>query len=90
MGFHMCRFVPYLRSPEGYIERVSYAIYNAPYEFLYPYIYEQPIEGWPEQKVFWATKSGPSVGIAPISSYVGEQPMPQREASMSATKQTHY
>ena len=86
----MCRFVPYLRSPEGDIERVSFAVYNAMNEVLYPYVHEQLLEGWPEQKVFWATKSGPSVGIAPLSSYVGEQQMPQREASMSATKQTHY
>jgi hypothetical protein len=63
----MCRFVPYIRTAEGYIERVSFAIYNSPHDVLYPYIHEQCLLGWPEPKVFWAAKSGPSVGVAPVT-----------------------
>lgn len=51
------------------MERVSFAIYNSPDEVLYPYIYEELLVGWPEHKVFWAAKSGPCVGVAPVSSY---------------------
>ena len=65
----MRRFVPYVRTAEGYVERISFAIYNSPYNVLYPYIYEERLVGWPERKVFWAAKSGPSVGLAPIFSY---------------------
>jgi len=69
----MCRFVPYVRSPEGDIERVSFAVYDSPDDVLYPYVHEQPLVGWPEQKVFWAAKTGPCVGVAPISSHVPGQ-----------------
>jgi hypothetical protein len=69
MGYSMCRFVPYIRTAEGYMERISFAIYNSPDEVLYPYIYEELLVGWPEHKVFWAAKSGPCVGVAPVSSY---------------------
>ena len=63
----MCRFVPYIRTAEGYIERVSFAIYNSRLDVLYPYIHEQCLLGWPEPKVFWAAKSGPCVGVAPVT-----------------------
>jgi hypothetical protein len=33
---------------------------------LGPYIHEELLVGWPESKVFWAKKTGPSVGIAPF------------------------
>jgi hypothetical protein len=65
----MCRFVPYIRTAEGYTERISFAIYNSPYDVLYPYIFAERLVGWPERKVFWAAKSGPCVGVAPVSSY---------------------
>jgi hypothetical protein len=65
----MCRFVPYVRTAEGYTERISFAIYNSPYDALYPYIFAEPLVGWPERKVFWAAESGPCVGVAPVSSY---------------------
>lgn len=58
---------PTFRTAEGYIERVSFAIYNSPHDVLYPYIYEQRLLGWPEPKVFWAAKSGPCIGVAPVT-----------------------
>jgi hypothetical protein len=65
----MCRFVPYIRTAEGHTERISFAIYNSPYDTLYPYIFAERLVGWPERKVFWAAESGPCVGVAPVSSY---------------------
>jgi hypothetical protein len=64
----MPKYVPYVRTPEGYIERISYAIFNSSDGHPPLYIYEQPVTGWPESKVFWAHETGPSVGIAPILS----------------------
>ena len=75
----MRKYVPYIRTAEGYIERISYAIYNC-YNcsdgsldpsncsdyFLAPYAHEEPLVGWPESKVYWAKNDGPSVGIAPV------------------------
>ena len=66
----MRKYVPYIRTAEGYIERVSYAVFNSPDEPPAPYVHEQPISGWPESKVFWAKETGPSVGIAPLLSLV--------------------
>lgn len=65
---HMRKFVPYVRTAEGYIERISYAIFNSPHDFLDPYVHEEPLVGWPESRVFWAKDAGPSVGIAPLIS----------------------
>ena len=64
----MCRLVPYIRTADGYIERVSFAIYNSPDDVLQPYVHEELLVGWPESKVFWATKAGACVGVAPICS----------------------
>ena len=64
----MPKYVPYVRTAEGYIERISYAIFNSSDEHPPLYIHEQPVSGWPESKVFWAHETGPSVGIAPILS----------------------
>ncbi|MGH8685154.1 MAG: hypothetical protein ACREUM_07370 [Nitrosospira sp.] len=63
---HMRKFVPYVRTAEGHIERVSYAIYNSPDNSLDPYVHEESLVGWPEPQVFWAKDVGPSVGIAPL------------------------
>lgn len=65
---HMRKFVPYVRTAEGYIERISYAIFNSPDDSLDPYLHEEPLVGWPESRVFWAKDAGPSVGIAPLIS----------------------
>ena len=63
----MRKYVPYIRTAEGYIERISFAIYNCPDNFLHPYVYEESLEGWPEIHVLWAKETGPSVGIAPLN-----------------------
>ena len=66
----MAKYVPYVRTEQGYIERSSYAIFNSPDSSssccLPPYIYEEQLVGWPESKVYWAAKVGPSAGLAPL------------------------
>ena len=62
----MAKYVPYVRTKEGYIERKSYAIFNASDSCLVPYIHEESLVGWPESKVYWASEAGPSVGLAPL------------------------
>jgi hypothetical protein len=64
----MYQLIPYVRTADGHIERISYAIYNSPDDVLEPYIYEERLVGWPETKVFWAKKSGACVGVAPTPS----------------------
>jgi hypothetical protein len=64
----MVKFVPYVRTVEGYIERRSYAVFNSPDGCAAPYVYEEELAGWPESKVYWASKEGPSVGLAPLGS----------------------
>ncbi len=63
----MVKFVPYVRTVEGYIERMSYAVFNSPIGTPAPYVHEEQLVGWPESKVYWASKAGPSVGLAPLS-----------------------
>ena len=63
----MTRYVPYVRTEQGYIERKDYAIFNSD-GYLNPYIHEEALVGWPEPKVFWAHPVGPSVGLAPLIS----------------------
>ena len=62
-------FVPYIRTDQGDVQRISFAIYKSFHQVVTPYLYEEPLVGWPEQKVFWAAKHGPCVGIAPISPF---------------------
>jgi hypothetical protein len=63
----MVKYVPYVRTKEGHIERKSYAIFNASDNCLAPYVHEESLVGWPESKVYWARQAGPSVGLAPLS-----------------------
>jgi len=56
-------------SDQGDVQRISFAIYKSFDHVVTPYLYEEPLVGWPEQKVFWAAKHGPCVGIAPISPF---------------------
>ena len=85
----MPKYVPYVRTAEGYIERISYAIFNSSDEHPPLYIHEQPVSGWPESRVFWAHETGPSVGIAPIPSCTPDaerdvnSPSPARSAPSS-------
>jgi hypothetical protein len=62
----MHKYVRYVRTVEGHIERISYAVYNSPHDFFAPYLHQQQLRGWPESHVFWAKETGPSVGIAPL------------------------
>ena len=62
----MYRFVPYMRTDEGDVQRVSFAIYKSPDDVVAPYVHEEPPPGLAGAKGFWAAKFGPSVGIAPI------------------------
>ena len=61
----MTKYILYIRTTEGTIERKNYAVFHC-YDSLDPYTHEEPLVGWPESKVFWANKSGPSVGMAPL------------------------
>ncbi|MEO5655747.1 MAG: hypothetical protein ABIR00_07180 [Nitrosospira sp.] len=63
----MAKYVPYVRTKEGYIERKSYAVFNASDNCLAPYVHEESLIGWPESKVYWASQAGPSVGLAPLN-----------------------
>jgi hypothetical protein len=62
----MRKCVPYIRNADGYIERLSDAVFNSSDDFLGPYVHEEPLVGWPETVVFWARETGPSIGIAPF------------------------
>ncbi len=63
----MVKYVPYVRTKEGYIERKSYAIFNASENCPDPYVHEESLVGWPESTVYWASQAGPSVGLAPLN-----------------------
>lgn len=63
----MTKYVPYVRTPEGYVERKSFAVFNFFDDSLAPYVHEEPLVGWPESKVYWASPVGPSVGLAPLN-----------------------
>jgi hypothetical protein len=75
----MLKYVLYSRTAEGHIERLIDRIYKCPYcaanepnPFSCPvpsincYVHEEQLIGWPEPKVFWEKKTGPSIGIAPL------------------------
>jgi hypothetical protein len=63
----MNRLVPYIRTADGAIQRISDGIYEASGDSLEPYVYKQNLVGWPEPRVFWAKETGPSLGIAPLA-----------------------
>lgn len=60
----MTEYVFYIRTKEGAKERKNFPIFLC-YESLVPYVHEEVLVGWPEDKVFWAKEEGPSVGMAP-------------------------
>lgn len=64
----MSKYVTYIRTNEGKIERRPAAIVTHSDDSLDPYMHEEALVGWPESKVYWANDVGPSVGIAPLSS----------------------
>ena len=76
----MRKYVLYSRTGDGYIERLPYAIYKCyhcpddalnpsacPDNFINRYVHEETLVDWPEPKVFWAKESGPSLGIAALT-----------------------
>lgn len=69
----MMSYAVYIRTREGYIERMRNIISHLPHitrplsQSSNPYVYEEALVGFPEPMVFWATSTGPSVGIAPLS-----------------------
>ena len=62
----MKRLVPYIRTADGAIQRLSDRIYDSCGDSLEPYVHTQNLVGWPEPRVFWAKESGPSLGVAPL------------------------
>ena len=62
----MKRLVPYIRTADGAIQRLSDRIYDSCGDSLDPYVYKQNLTGWPESRVFWAKETGPSLGVAPL------------------------
>ena len=68
------KYAVYIRTEEGYIERMRNVISNLPYDSretygsLAPYVHEEELVDFPESIVLWETSTGPSVGIAPIDS----------------------
>jgi acyl-CoA reductase-like NAD-dependent aldehyde dehydrogenase len=69
----MFEYAVYVRTKEGYVERMNNIIYNFPYDpqeaygSLAPYVHEEKLVGFPESVVLWENTIGPSVGIAPIN-----------------------
>jgi len=69
----MFEYVVYVRTKEGYVERMNNIISNFPYDpreaygSLAPYVHEEELVGFPESVVLWENTIGPSVGIAPIN-----------------------
>ena len=71
----MSRYIVYVRTEEGYIMRMNNVVYGVQpplkdsYGAMAPYTHEEPLEGFPESIVLWATSAGPAVGIAPLASH---------------------
>ncbi len=61
----MGKYVTYLRTSDGNIERQPDAIVMRS-DSLDPYMHEETLVGWPEPKVYWANDRGPAVGLAPL------------------------
>lgn len=73
-GGDMSQYAVYARTKDGHIHRMKNVISSfphtpqVPYGSLAPYVYEQPLIGFPESMVLWTTRRGPCVGIAPLIS----------------------
>jgi hypothetical protein len=63
----MGKYVTYLRTSDGNIERQPDAIVMRS-DSLDPYMHEETLVGWPEPIVYWANDRGPAVGLAPLGS----------------------
>ena len=63
----MPKYVFYIRTEEGNIERLGNIIVDRPDgALLGSYEHEEPLIDFPETAVFWATELGSSMGIAPL------------------------
>ncbi|PTR05371.1 hypothetical protein C8R32_12335 [Nitrosospira sp. Nsp5] len=72
----MPKYVFYLRAQEGNIERLGNIIVNRPDgALLGSYEHEEPLIDFPETIVFWASKVGPSMGIAPLDPLPKKNPL---------------
>ena len=73
----MPSYAVYIRTKEGYIERMKNVVSHLPPITRSPsgisnsYVHEEPLVGFPESTVLWAVRTGPSVGIAPLSPDLG-------------------
>ena len=63
----MSKFVFYLRTKEGHIERLGNMIAIGPASLLGFYQYKEPLIDFPEPAVFWASDEGTSMGMAPLT-----------------------
>jgi hypothetical protein len=69
----MPSYAVYIRTKEGYIERMKNVVSHLPHIVQplsgtsNPYVFEEPLVGFPESMVFWATSTGPSIGIAHLA-----------------------
>ncbi|HEV7929259.1 MAG TPA: hypothetical protein VGP12_03915 [Nitrosospira sp.] len=79
----MTEYVLYIRTRAGTTTRKSFPIFWC-YESLVPYVHEEALVGWPEQKVFWAIKEGPSVGMAPYKVQITRQEPAQKPAGLQS------
>ena len=64
----MTKFVFYVRTQEGKIQRLGNMITDTSESILASYRYEEVLIDFPEPLVFWANGKGLSVGIAPLIS----------------------
>ena len=85
----MPSYAVYIRTKEGYIERMKNVVSHLPYiarplsETSNPYVYEEALVGFPESMVLWAASTGPSVGIAPLRPDLGDRTAAHRSVGMN-------
>jgi len=78
------KYAVYIRTEEGYVERMQNIISNRFYDpretygSLAPYVHEEELIGFLESVVLWENSIGPSVDIAPINSpsHSADSPLP--------------
>ena len=76
----MTKYIFYLRTNHGDIERLEHLITSPIEGLLGTYKYQQALENFPETTVFWDNEKGVSVGIAPII-----PDLPRREPNSQET-----
>jgi hypothetical protein len=75
----MYEYAVYIRTKEGYIKRMKNIVSGFPYILQIPYgsltsyVHEEQLVGFPESTVLWAVRTGPSVGIAPLTPHCSEE-----------------